>query len=132
LTANERQEPYRVEFRLRRKDGGYSWVIDAAAPRFSESGQFEGYIGSVIDITERKQVETERDMVLQLEQTARAEAERANRIKDEFLAVLSHELRSPLNPILGWSQLLVGGKLNATQSAKALRRSSATPDCNLN
>ncbi|WP_052050735.1 PAS domain S-box protein [Leptolyngbya sp. KIOST-1] len=40
------------------------------------------------------------------EQTARSEAEAANRIKDEFLAVLSHELRSPLNPILGWSQLL--------------------------
>ncbi|MEG4505895.1 PAS domain-containing protein [Microcoleus sp. F6_B4] len=119
LTANERQEPFRVEYRIRRKDGGYSWAIDAAAPRFSKSGQFEGYIGSVIDITERKQVETERDMVLQLEQTARAEAERANRIKDEFLAVLSHELRSPLNPILGWSQLLVGGKLNVSQTAKA-------------
>ncbi|MEG4518280.1 MULTISPECIES: PAS domain-containing protein [unclassified Microcoleus] len=119
LTANERQESFRVEYRVRRKDGGYSWAMDAAAPRFSESGQFEGYIGSVIDITERKQVETERDMVLQLEQTARTEAERANRIKDEFLAVLSHELRSPLNPILGWSQLLVGGKLNASQSAKA-------------
>ncbi len=119
LTANERQESFRLEYRLRRQDGGYSWAIDAAAPRFSKSGQFEGYIGSVIDITERKQVETERDMVLQLEQTARAEAERANRIKDEFLAVLSHELRSPLNPILGWSQLLVGGKLKVSQTAKA-------------
>mgnify|MGYP000170255418 CR=1 FL=1 len=119
LTANERQEPYRIEFRVRRSDGGYSWVLDAAAPRFTESGHFEGYIGSAIDITERKQVETERDLVLQLEQAARAEAERANRIKDEFLAVLSHELRSPLNPILGWSQLLIGGKLSAAKTAKA-------------
>ncbi len=119
LTANERLEPYSVEFRVGRSDGRYSWVLDAAAPRFTDSGEFEGYIGSVIDITERKQVETERDMVLQLEQTARAEAERANRIKDEFLAVLSHELRSPLNPILGWSQLLIGGKLSANQTAKA-------------
>jgi PAS domain S-box-containing protein len=119
LTANEGQEPYSVEFRVRRSDGGYSWVLDAAAPRFTESGHFEGFIGSAIDITERKQVETERDMVLQLEQTARAEAERANRIKDEFLAVLSHELRSPLNPILGWSQLLMSGKLNPDKTAKA-------------
>ncbi|MEG5061763.1 MULTISPECIES: PAS domain-containing protein [unclassified Microcoleus] len=120
LMTNQGQESFRMEYRVRRPDGGYSWAIDAAAPRLSESGQFEGYIGSIIDITERKQVEIERDMVLQLEQNARAEAERANRIKDEFLAVLSHELRSPLSPILGWSQLLLTGKLSETQAAKAL------------
>jgi PAS domain S-box-containing protein len=44
----------------------------------------------------------------------------ANRIKDEFLAVLSHELRSPLNPILGWTKLLRGGKLDPTKTAQAL------------
>jgi PAS domain S-box-containing protein len=53
-------------------------------------------------------------------EASREEAEAANRIKDEFLAVLSHELRSPLNPILGWSRLLQGGKLDATKTAHAL------------
>ncbi|MEH2276418.1 MAG: PAS domain S-box protein [Nostoc sp.] len=52
---------------------------------------------------------------------ARAEAlDQTNRIKDEFLAVLSHELRTPLNPILGWSKLLQGGKLNAEKTNIAI------------
>ncbi|WP_242072092.1 MASE1 domain-containing protein [Nostoc sp. FACHB-110] len=58
------------------------------------------------NITERKQAEVERENLLIREQSARSEAEKANKIKDEFLAVLSHELRTPLNPILGWSTLL--------------------------
>lgn len=57
---------------------------------------------------------------IELEQVARAEAETANRIKDEFLAVLSHELRSPLNPILGWSKLLRTHKLDEAKTAQAL------------
>ncbi|OUL19762.1 hypothetical protein BV378_31585 [Nostoc sp. RF31YmG] len=55
------------------------------------------------------------------EQTAREAAETANRIKDEFLAVLSHELRSPLNPILGWSNLLQTQNLDDQTSAYALK-----------
>lgn len=69
---------------------------------------------------ERQQAEVERALLLRREQTARQEAEAANRIKDEFLAVLSHELRTPLNPILGWSKLLQSGKLDATKTAFAL------------
>ncbi len=73
------------------------------------------------DLIEQRQTEAERRQVLEREQAAREEAERANRIKDEFLAVLSHELRSPLNPILGWTQLLQNGKLDEARKAEALK-----------
>jgi signal transduction histidine kinase len=69
---------------------------------------------------ERQWAEQKRIQMLAREQEARQQAETANRIKDEFLAVLSHELRSPLNPILGWSKLLRNGKLNAAKTAQAL------------
>ncbi|WP_143855667.1 hybrid sensor histidine kinase/response regulator, partial [Nostoc sp. 'Peltigera membranacea cyanobiont' 232] len=120
LEANSYCSAFRMEYRLRRKDGVYRWTIDAANPWFGVDGQFKGYIGSVIDITERKVAEAERDRLLQLEQAARTEAERANRIKDEFLAVLSHELRSPLNPILGWARLLQTREFHQAEIKKAI------------
>jgi len=66
------------------------------------------------------QLHIQLQQLIESEQAARAEAETANRIKDEFLAVLSHELRSPLNPILGWSKLLQSGKLDKIKTNQAL------------
>jgi signal transduction histidine kinase/DNA-binding response OmpR family regulator len=63
------------------------------------------------EVIERQQAEQENAQLLVREQAARAEAEAANRMKDEFLATLSHELRTPLTAILGWSHLLRSGKL---------------------
>ncbi|ACC81440.1 ATP-binding protein [Nostoc punctiforme] len=120
LEASKRCEAFRMEYRLHRKDGEYRWTINAANPWFGVDGQFKGYIGSVIDITERKTAEAERDRLLELEQVARTEAETANRIKDEFLAVLSHELRSPLNPILGWARLLQTREFQPAEIKKAI------------
>jgi PAS domain S-box-containing protein len=121
LTANEGCEAFRLEYRLRRKDGEYRWMIDSAAPRFGSGNQFLGYIGSVIDITERKQAEEALAQLLLREQAARAEAEDANRLKDEFLATVSHELRTPLNAILGWAQMLQSGKLNESETVSGLQ-----------
>ncbi|HMJ25251.1 MAG TPA: response regulator, partial [Pyrinomonadaceae bacterium] len=73
-----------------------------------------------LEVAERKQAEEERAQMLVREQAARAEAEEANRTKDEFLATLSHELRTPLTAILGWSHLLRMNKLREPQFVHAL------------
>ncbi|MDX6611712.1 MAG: hypothetical protein QOD75_898, partial [Blastocatellia bacterium] len=73
-----------------------------------------------LEIAERRQAEEERAEMLLREQAARAEAERANRTKDEFLATLSHELRTPLTAILGWSHLVRMGNLDGAQLSRAL------------
>jgi PAS domain S-box-containing protein len=57
VAANEKHEPFRLEYRLRGKNGEYRWAIDAASPRFDAKDNFLGFIGSVIDITERKEAE---------------------------------------------------------------------------
>lgn len=72
------------------------------------------------EIAERKQAEEERALMLIREQEARAEAETANRTKDEFLATLSHELRTPLTAILGWSHLMRSNKLDQANISRAL------------
>jgi PAS domain S-box-containing protein len=60
LAAHAEREAFRLEYRLRRHDGAYRWAIDAAAPRFAANGEFLGYVGSVIDIDERRELEERR------------------------------------------------------------------------
>jgi signal transduction histidine kinase/DNA-binding response OmpR family regulator len=73
-----------------------------------------------VEMAVRKQAEHERARLLIREQAARAEAEAANRNKDEFLATLSHELRTPLTAILGWSHLMRTRGLNDTEFGRGL------------
>jgi PAS domain S-box-containing protein len=98
--------------------GKMKWIQGKA--RMEAIGQGKVWDGLLIDITDRKQAETERERLLIREKNAREDAETANRIKDEFLAVLSHELRSPLNPILGWTKLLQTQTLDQQKTQQAL------------
>ncbi|HEY9642865.1 MAG TPA: CheR family methyltransferase, partial [Coleofasciculaceae cyanobacterium] len=85
-----------------------------------QTGETQRILLAIEDITERKQFETERSQLLDQEQSARQEAESANRAKDEFLSNLSHELRNPLNTMLGWAQILRNRQLDEKASARAL------------
>ena len=93
------------ELRFQTQDDGVLWVHVRSCPMLAITGESLGHVGTIEDITERKEAEVTRAQVMR-EQLARQEAESANRMKDEFLAVLSHELRTPLNSMLGWVRLL--------------------------
>ncbi len=97
---------FHAETRVRRHDGEWRWLESWGRPRFDESGEFRGYVGTSADVTERRRIEQDRKELLDAERAARAELERVARIKDEFLATLSHELRTPLSAILGWAEIL--------------------------
>src|SRR4026209_2540634 len=76
--------------------------------------------GQIGQFTKRKRVEEERADFLERERAARTDAEKANRLKDEFLATVSHELRTPLNAVIGWSRMLRSGRLDVESAAHAL------------
>lgn len=79
------RKPFKMEYRLRRYDGKYHWVLDTGLPRFSLQGEFLGFIGSAIDITQRKELEQR---------------------KNEFISIASHELKTPMTTIKAFTQLL--------------------------
>ncbi|MBD2298506.1 response regulator [Nostoc sp. FACHB-87] len=110
---------YSQDFQFLTANHSQRWVQVRSSRMVSAQGKLLGYVGTLEDITERKQAEEVRAQIIR-EQTARQEAEAANRMKDEFLAVLSHELRTPLTSMLGWSKILRSKKLDDKATTKAL------------
>ncbi len=102
------REMWSEEYRFRRADGAYSTVVDRAYVVRDAEGRPVRMIGSMSDVTGRKQYEREL-------RVAREEAERANRAKSEFLANMSHEIRTPMNGILGMTELLLDTPLSEEQ-----------------
>jgi PAS domain S-box-containing protein len=100
--------------------GTPKWWDVSVSPMFNTLGNVESVLVVSRDISDRKHAEVERERLLTEEQKAREEAERANQAKDDFLAILSHELRAPLNPILGWAQLLQVRTFDKVKTAEAL------------
>ena len=85
-------QPFEMEFPLRRHDGRFQWFLTRATPLRTADGSVTRWFGTNTNIEEIRNI--------------RVRSEEANRAKDEFLAMLSHELRAPLNLMAGWSQIL--------------------------
>jgi PAS domain S-box-containing protein len=106
--------------RLLDSAGATVWVEVRASPQFDELGELEYLIYVLLDVTERVHAQAERERLYREAVEARAEAERANRVKDEFFALVSHELRAPLNTLSSWLSVLRGAT-DAELRSRALR-----------
>jgi PAS domain S-box-containing protein len=99
-------------------DGGERWI--SVFGKLHREGAAARLIGVATDVTQRRRAESEREALLQQARDAQYLAEQAVRMKDEFLAMLSHELRTPMSAMHGWLHLLKTGKLTAEQQITAL------------
>ncbi len=113
-------EGFIIEKRYLRPGGDAIWVANSVYAVQDERGAPQCFVAICVDISARRAAEAERRALTAAAEHARADAEAANRAKDEFLATVSHELRSPLQGILGWLTLLKRGQLDAGQTRRAL------------
>jgi PAS domain S-box-containing protein len=94
LPAFEARRPFGMEYRLRRADGEYRWVMESGIPRYTGGGEFAGYIGSNVDITDLRRAEQEREKLRQ----AQSDLVHMNRVSamGELTASLAHEIKQPI------------------------------------
>jgi PAS domain S-box-containing protein len=102
------------------KDGRRLNISLTVSPIRDGHGRIIGASKVARDITARKRADEEREQLIAREEAARRTAEEANRLKDDFLATVSHELRNPLNSIVGWAALLRSSKLDEEKRARAV------------
>ena len=118
--AFDKREKFRMEYRLLHCSGDYKWIDDLGSPRYNSKGDFVGYIGHCLDITESRNL---MEHII----AAKEKAEKSNLLKTAFLNNISHEVRTPLNGILGFGSLLAEPGISEEEKERyfALMKSSS-------
>lgn len=118
--SHENGDDYTLEFRLIYLDGNIHWIAARGKTFFDTNNEPLSMMGSVRRITDQKMASEELATIYEREKKASSEAVQANKAKDFFLAVVSHELRSPLNSILGWTKILLSREVDEETRLNAL------------
>jgi PAS domain S-box-containing protein len=120
VRAFDAREPFELEYRLRRRDGEYRWMLDHGVPRYSPDGVFVGFAGICFDIDERKRAQGELARALERERKLRIATEESSRLRDGFLGTVLHDLQSPVQAIAAWAKHLREQVVPASEAAEAL------------
>jgi len=105
--AHATREPIQIEYRVVASDGRIVWIQDDAAVTRDDDGQPLYFQGFMMDITERRALAAERDVLLERERAQNEQLRSLDGMKDEFVALVSHELRTPLTSIRGYVELVL-------------------------
>lgn len=119
-TTGKVKKPFSLEYRFKKRNGEVVHVLEQAQPLFNHLGEYRGYLGTVVDVSEQKRTQ----LLLQEKKVT----ENSLRFRSDFLASMSHEIRTPLNGIMGLSEILLDSKLDSDQTSKLQNILGASKD----
>jgi len=119
-SVEKNKKTFSLEYRIQSSSGKTVYLLEQAQPLFNHTGEYMGYLGTLIDITEQR--------LAQRMKQEKQVADNSLKFRSDFLASMSHEIRTPLNGILGMSEILLDTKLNAGQESKIQNILKASKD----
>lgn len=124
----DQRKEFRMEYRLKRADGMYRWLLDHGVPRYTSSGDFAGFIGSCIDIDDKKLAEEKLESIVEQRTSelrqAIVELKRSNEELEQFAYAASHDMKEPIRKILVYSQSVLESSAQTPQLIEKIKEAA--------